>query len=149
MTNATKSQGPQKLSVQEIQNLREQTREYEEVLNNVDGLSTGLQNSGSISRLVNKNRSILQRDEGLIAKGRSKDVLAREIKQIEETIAEHRPTRSMMEAKPGTSEFEKAVRMNLEFTRKYSPLMVRLKDLKRRLEPDDPSAGNLERIRKA
>lgn len=148
MTNAMKPQAPKKMSVQEIENLQSQTKEYEEVLNNVDGLSTGLQNSASIKRLVNRNKMLLARDEELIAKGRQKDAIVKRIKEIEAIVAPFRPSRIMMEAKPGTSDFDKAVKMGVELSKKYSHLMTELKSLKRRLEPGDPSAGNLERIRR-
>jgi predicted RNase H-like nuclease (RuvC/YqgF family) len=136
-----------KLSVEERQGIREQTQEFEAVLKNQDGLATGLQDRSSLVRAHRRNQFILQRDAALVAKGRKKDSIAREIKQLEEEIAKHRPTRTMMAAKPGTPEFDRAVKMNLEFQRKYTPMMFHLKDLKRRLEPDDPDADNLERIR--
>ncbi len=140
-------QDVQKMSVQEVANVREQTQDFEAVLKNVDGREGGLQDRGALVRKVNRNNFILQRDEALRAKGRSKDTVAKEIKQIEEAISKERPTRRMMETKPGTPEFSKAVQANLAFQKKFGKLMFRLKDLKRRLAPDDPNASNLEMIR--
>lgn len=136
-----------KLSVAEVQVIQEQTSELEAIVGNRDGLQTSLQDSGAVRRKLAKNKEILAKDEALRAKGRSKDAIAREMKQIEETIRRDRPSRAMMEARPGTPEFAKAVQANIAFQRKYGHLMIRLKDLKRRLDPDNPFAGNLESIR--
>ena len=137
----------QKMSVAEVSSIREQTQELEAVVLNRDDLSTTLQDPGALRQKLNKNKTILAKDEALIAKGKQKDRLANEVRQIEETIRRERPTRSMMEARPGTIEFMKAVQANRAFQQKYGHLMLRLKDLKRRLEPDNPNAGNLEFIR--
>lgn len=147
MSIAGPRQDVKKMSVNEIASVKEQTQDLEAVLRNVDGIDTGLQDRGALQRKVNRNKFIIQRDEAFIAKGRQKDAIAREIKQIEAMIVNERPTRRMMETKPGTPEFSKAVQANIAFQKKFGKFMFRLKDLKRRLEPHDPNASNLEMIR--
>ena len=147
MPASMKLQDFHKLSVSEVESYRDQTKELESVLNNDDGLETGLQDISGLRKKINQNKLILSRDEALIAKGREKDKIMNEINRLTELINKDRPTRSMMEAKPGTREFQKAVEMNIYFHKKHTQNMIRLKDLKRRLEPNDPNAGNLEFIR--
>lgn len=142
-----KQRGVNKLSVSELSTIEEQTRELEAVVGNQDDLRTSLQDPAALKRKLANNKAIIARDYALRAKGRQKDAIVREIRQIEGEIQKHRPTRRMMELRPGSVEFNKAVRANVEFHRKFGGMMNRLKDLKRRLEPDDPESGNLEHIR--
>lgn len=135
-----------KMSVSEIETLKEQTSDFEEIIHSDEG-QVESRDQSSIREQLRKNKLILQRDQELVARGSKKDAIIREIKQIEDQIARERPTRAMMSLRPGDDDFNKAVRLNVEFQKKFGPLMARLKDLKRRLEPDDPEAGNLERIR--
>lgn len=142
MTKA--KQEPMKMSIGERAAILEQTRDYETVLTHE---SRHLQDSGALRQRMVKNKAILARDEALIARGRQKDQITAELKTLLEKVNRMRPTRRMMEARPGTPEFEQAVRVNIEFQRVCTPMMLRIKSLKRRLEPDDPMSGNLERIR--
>lgn len=135
------------LSVSERSAIEEQNKELEAVLDNKDELKTSLQDPSSMRRKLNNNKSILASDLQGRAKGKQKDAIRSEIRRIEETINKLRPTRAMMEARPGTREFTEAVRVNVRFHRECGPLLAKLKDLKRRLEPDDPDSGNLELTR--
>lgn len=143
----TIKQTTSKMSVAEVESLKERTREIEAIARNEDGLETSLQDPGALNVTLNKNKERLAKDEDLIARGRQKDRMASEVKQIEEEIRRNRPSRQQMEARPGTREFNDAVRLNLAFQKKYTLMMLRLKDLRRRLEPQDPNAGYLEDIR--
>lgn len=144
MSMTKTKQEPMKLSIGERAAIIEQTRDYETVLKNE---SRHLQDSAALRQRMAKNKAILAKDETLIARGRQKDKIAAEIKMLVEKVNRMRPTRRMIDARPGTQEFDQAVRINVEFQRVYTPMMLRIKSLKRRLEPDDPMSGNLERIR--
>lgn len=139
--------GPSKMSVAEVNAIKEQIRGWEPVAANQDGVQRAPENPQAIQAMLNRNRAKLARDEALIAKGRQKDKIASEARRLEEEIVKNRPTQKMMEAKPGTTEFNRAVQANIAFQRQFKPAMMRLKDLKRRLEPDNPNAGNLENVR--
>jgi hypothetical protein len=141
---AAKKQEPMKLTVGERSGIIEQTRAYESVLRDEKDL---LQDSGSVQQKVAKNRAILEKDDALVARGKQKDRAVAEIKILLEKVNRMRPTRRMMESKPGTPEFEQAVRINMEFHRVCTPMMLRIKSLQMCLEPDDPMSGDLERIR--
>lgn len=137
-------QDVQKLSVDEANNIREQNSELEAILRNPERLATALQDPGAIRGKLARNKALLARDEKLRARGKEKDKIMAEIRQIKEVIARERPTRKQMALKPGSIEFNEAVRANVEFHKKHGRLMLRLKDLQRRLEPDDPHAGYVD-----
>ncbi len=138
-----------KMTVAERESLEQQVRESEDQLRNPDELAIGkeLEGSSRMKSSIKKKRLALQRDEALIPKGAAKDRIYKEIKEIEEEITEHMPSQNEMWRPLGTHESQKAVQKNIRFHALFDHKLKRLQDLKRRLEPDDPEAGNLERIR--
>jgi hypothetical protein len=139
----------EKMGVDEVTALAEQVQEQEEILDNVDQLGSDyLQDKDRLVQAVAKGKRILERDAQLVPQtGAQKDAVRKEIMRLQELIVKEMPTTTEMNYQLGTVESEQAVRKNRMFQQKWTPTLLRLKDLKRRLEPDDPLAGNLERIR--
>ena len=138
----------EKLSVAERQALKEQIAASEEQLDNPEGLSASGQNGvAEMKSDVMKKKLVLERDESLRAQGTEKDRLAARLKEIEARILPDMPSMSEMWAKPGSIEADRAVRKNMAFHAKHGELVREWQNLKKRLEPDDPWAQNLDSIR--
>lgn len=138
-----------KMTVPERESLEQQIRDSEEQLRNPDELALAkeLEGSSQMKSSIRKKKLALQRDQELIPKGVAKDKIYKEIQEIEREIKDHMPSHDEMWKPLGTYESQKAVQKNIRFHSLYDPKLRRLQDLKRRLEPEDPEAGNLERIR--
>lgn len=140
---------PEKLSPDEVAQISETLREQEEILENADGLgSEYIQDKNNLRKSVLKNRRILERDAALLPKtaGERKKI-EDEIRRLTEMIIKDMPTRREMNSALGTPEAERAIRRNRIFHAKHNNALLRLKHLKRCVDPDDPFAGDLERIR--
>lgn len=137
----------QKMAVEERESLREEVKEREEILRNVDELDHTITDRGRMESELRKKQEILDRDESLIARGREKDKIMREIKDIEERILKDRPTTNEMNLPLGTHESQKAVDKNIRFHRLHGTSLSRLQDLRKRLEPQDHRAHDLEYAR--
>lgn len=139
----------EKMGADEVEALAEKVKEQEEILENADNLGSDyLQDKDKLRQSINKSKRILERDAQLIPQtGAQKDAIRKEIMRLEEMIVKEMPSVREMNYPLGSVESEQAVRKNRSFQNKWTPTLLRLKDLKRRLDPDDPLAGNLERIR--
>ena len=139
----------EKMGADEVAALAEQVKEQEEILDNADNLGSDyLQDKDNLRRNINRSKRILERDAQLVpATPEQRDAIRKEIKRLEELVVKEMPTVNEMNSQLGTREADMAVRKNLYFTKKHNGTLLRLKDLKRRLDPDDPYAGDLERIR--
>ena len=142
-------QPPQKLSVDERAGLAEQVRERKAMLENEDGLSSEfIQDKGNLASVIRKDEERLEKDETLVPKsGVARDRIMKEIKELTEKVQRDMPTANEMDAKLGTRESDLAVKKNIYFHKKWGSTLIRIKDLKRRLDPDDPRADDLEQIR--
>lgn len=104
--------------------------------------------SSIVQKNLNRTEEMLARDEALIAKGRDKDKLQREAKALEEELRQNMISHN--EAWPtrmGTIEAERAIQKQMRFETQYGEKARRWQNIQRRLEPNDPDAGNLDRIR--
>lgn len=144
----------EKMGADEVEALAEQVKAQEAIINDIpledheEGASHLLQDTASLERSVKRGRRILERDAMLVpTTPLQKDAIRNEIKRLIELVVIDMPTVKEMNYPLGSEESERAVRKNLAFQNKWTPTMLRIKDLQRRLEPDDPLAGNLERIR--
>lgn len=143
----------EKMGVEEVTALTEKVKEQEEIINDLPaddeiGASHVLQDKDRLKQSISRGKKILERDAQLVPQtAGQKDAIRKEIIRLEELVVKEMPTQHEMNYQLGTVESEQAVRKNRAFQDKWTPTMLRLKDLKRRLEPDDPLAGNLERIR--
>lgn len=136
-----------KMSTDEVAGLKQEVEEREEILKNVDGLGTELQDKSRMAEDVRRKKMIIQRDEDMAARGKDKDRIAREIRDLEEQVVSERPTTEEMNYPLGSRESQRAVEKNIAFHKKHGATMVKIQDLRRRLEPEDPMAGNLEHVR--
>ncbi len=95
-----------------------------------------------------KTESILNKDEELAVRGRQKDVLNRESKELEAKLKANMPTKNeMWPVRMGTPEAEAAVQKQMRFETKFGDDARRWQECQRRLQPDNPFAGSLDRIR--
>lgn len=143
----------EKMGADEVQALKEKLQEQEAMLNDAAdedtiGASQYLQDVGALRQAVARNKKILERDKMLVpTSGAQRDAIVKEIECLQEIVLNEMPTKTEMNLPLGSEESDKAVQKNKAFQSKYIGVLLRLKDLKRRLDPDDPYAGNLERIR--
>jgi hypothetical protein len=138
-----------KMSEDDRKALQEQIAEDELILKNPDGLAAADAMTGNreMKDSIRRKKEALGRDEDLIAKGEEKDRIHARIKEIETLIKPHMPTKNEMWKRMGTDESNDAVKKNMYFQSKFAREINELISLKRRLEPQDPLAGSLERIR--
>lgn len=102
-----------------------------------------------VERDLAKTSKLLEQDEEAIARGREKDKIAREAKELEAELREAMPSHNdMWPTRLGTMESERAVQRQMAFESKYGEKARRWQNLQRRLEPEDPFASSLERIRR-
>lgn len=140
-----------KMSDDDRKALEDQIKEDELVLANPDKLAAaaGVQGNREMRESIRRKKDALGRDEELIAKGDEKDRIHARIKELEAKLREHMPNKNEMWRRLGTDDSNSAVQKNLYFHQKFSREIHELINLKRRLEPNDPLAGSLERIRPA
>lgn len=138
-----------KMSEEDRLALEEQIKEDELILANPDKIAAAevYGNNAGMKQSIAKKKAALARDEELIAKGPEKDRIHARIKELETKLKPNMPTRNEMWKRLGTEESTLAVRKNRYFHEKFASEIQELINLKRRLEPNDPMAGSLERIR--
>ena len=141
-----------KMDPTEIQGLRQEIAEKEAMLaeskNDMDvNRNHLLHDESKIRRDIARKKEYLAKDEDAIAKGRKKDSIAKEIRELEERIVSDRPTTDEMNVSLGTMESARAVRKNMEFHQKHGRTIERIQVLRKLLEPDDPSSNNMEYLR--
>jgi len=139
----------EKMGADEVAAIAEQVKDQEEILDNVDNLGSDyLQDKDGLRKQITRSKKILEKDAELVPQtAGQKDAIFKEIKRLEELVIKEMPTVNEMNAQLGSREADQAVRKNLNFQKKWNSVLLRLKDLKRRLDPEDPFAGDLERIR--
>ncbi len=137
-----------KMSEDDRKALEDQIKEDELILANPDKLAAAAAYDNSeMKSSIRRKKEILGRDEELIAKGPEKDRIYTRIKELEIKLRSHMPTKNEMWRRMGTDDSNDAVKKNMYFHRKFASEIHELASLKRRLEPNDPLAGSLERIR--
>lgn len=138
-----------KMSEEDRLALEEQIKDDELILANPDKLEAAevFGNNKEMKQSVARKKLALARDEELIAIGPEKDRVYARIKELETKLKPNMPTRNEMWQKLGTEGSAAAVRKNRYFHEKFASEIQELISLKRRLEPYDPMAGSLERIR--
>lgn len=139
----------QKMSEEDRLALEEQIKEDQLIIANVDKLASGesASNNRDMKESIRKKQEALGRDEELYAKGDEKDRIYKRIKELTLIIQKHMPTKNEMWARLGTDASTDAVKKNQYFHQRFAKEIHELVNLKRRLEPGDPEAGSLERIR--
>jgi hypothetical protein len=101
-----------------------------------------------LKRQIDHKKMIVQHDEDLRPKSdTARDRLAARAKEIEDLIIPKMPNKREMWPKTGSVEAQQAVRHNLKFQETYDKECREWQDIQNKLEPDDPNAQSLERIR--
>ena len=134
----------QKMNVADRMSLEQQIRDTEE--------NTGQLRSVGPSRemkdQLEHRKDILRHDDDLRAKAYAgRDQLNSRKKQLESVLKENMPTHNEMWSKSGTTESQRAIRHNMEFQSKFAKEIREYQQVMVSLEPDDPQAQSLERIR--
>lgn len=101
-----------------------------------------------VLRDLYKKKMLLAHDDELTFRGDSKDAATKELIELETDIKKEIPSKNEMWPKNDISAKSQAVRHNLHFQRPEMDAKVRRwQELKRRLEPENPFAQNLDTIR--
>lgn len=109
---------------------------------------SGEKDDPRVLRDLYKKKMLLAHDDELTFRGDSKDAALKEISELEADIKKEIPSKNEMWPKNDISAKSQAVRHNLHFQRPEMDAKVhRWQELKRRLEPDNPFAQNLDTIR--
>ena len=141
------------MSAGEIADLEAQKQELKATLNAMGGgyaegtSRRGMVDTAGIKREIEAIDQKIQSGQPKKVSGKAKDDIAKEAKALEEEIKEGMPTRAQMWARRG--EHPGIVRKQLQWEQKNAERIARWKQLKRRLEPGDPTASNVELLRKA
>lgn len=140
------------LSASEIQDLKQEKSEVESTLKALDGEGFG---KGTPAEMIDKGRlraeadrlgqAIVNGTPGRIS-GVAKDNLVKEMKGLEASISDGMPTRDEMR-KP--SDHPGIIRRNQEWEKRNRSNIERWKQGQRQLQPGDPTASNIERLRRA
>jgi hypothetical protein len=103
-----------------------------------------------------RKKMLLAHDDELTFQGNDKELAYHELKEIEKVIVPEMPTKNEMWPKNDISLKAQALRHQQAFEKKFNDpnsgsetggLVLRWQELKRRLEPDNPHAQNLDNIR--
>lgn len=140
-----------KLHPDDRSSIQEQADAIKDQIRSIDSRETQIGETldrGLLDRQLRKKEEILDRDERLRPKtAAEKDKMMRRAKELEAQIRKEMPSYNEMWRKPGTVEMEHAIRKHQAFEAKQGQAVREWKDIQNRLEPDDPSAGNIERLR--
>lgn len=137
----------EKLGESERRSLADQIRAREEEILAKKDLSPDADVS-DMKREIDHKKMILQRDDDLTPKSDTqRDRLMARAKEIESVIISKMPTKREMWPKTGSVEASQAVRHNLKFQEDYDGVCKEWQDIQKKLEPEDPNAPSLERIR--
>lgn len=134
----------QKLTVSDRTSLEDQIRQTEE--------NTGQLNSvprdSSLGKQLEHRKDLLRHDDDLRAKAHeNRDRLNMRKKQLEKVLVDNMPSKEEMWRRSGTSESQQAIRHNIEFQKKFALEVREYQQVMVQLDPDDPEAQSLERIR--
>lgn len=97
---------------------------------------------------LNKKKNVLVQDESMVAKGNKKDVMAKRAKVLEGQFMKDMPSYAQMwPSKHWGPDHERHVRQQMNFDKNHGDKVREWKDIQRCLDPDNPEAGSIERIR--
>lgn len=136
-----------KLSVPEREALEEQNRHREEQLRDKGSVHM-IQDRGGMAQAFEKTKEMLDADADLEARGKEKDRLSQRVREDAEWLQKNVPPQWLQKARPGTPEYIKAVmegqkcNENPEVMRRFESYQ----DGKRRLEPENISAGTIAEV---
>jgi len=145
----------QVLSESELKTLREERKEVQDTLNTVDG-ARGQEKYGEGTPAGNVDRAALNRQDKkleqaikdgspTVLRGGQKDKAVSEAGELESHITDGMPTRDEMQRPlhhPG------AVQKHMNWEKRNLHNILRWKQLKRQLNPGDPTTSSVENLRK-
>ena len=135
------------LTVATRKHLEERIRESEGLLKSAKEGTYKKQSqidTDQISRNIKKDKATLEKNAPVkFSGGAEKDKEYRRAKELEEKIKQGMPTDSEMRmSPPGT------ISKHLAWNRENKERIAEYKGIQRRLEPDNPNAANIERLRR-
>lgn len=133
----------QKLAVSDRLSLEQQIKDTEE---NSGHSSTSMPTEMRVQ--LEHRKDLLRHDDDVRSRAHEdRDKLNVRKKQLEKVLADNMPSKEEMWRKTGTSESQQAIRHNIEFQKRFASETKEYQQVMARLEPDDPDAQSLERIR--
>ena len=140
------------LSKSEMSEILNQT---ERILGDIKGKSDFGEDYGTPVRNASTMRELKRRYDILNEKApktltaKEKDDLANRMEELEDIIKKDMPTQSEMWRRPGIDgmDSDRAVRKNMHWEKTTGKAVGEWKSIARTLDPDDPSASNVERLR--
>ncbi len=137
------------LSVSELSDLKQEKKELESTLTNLQEYGAGTPaesiDKGKIQGDIRKLDSAIREGSPSHVSGQKKDELSRRNRELEEKIREGMPTSEQMRRPwkhPGT------IPQNVEWERRNKGLINEWRQNQRMLEPHDPNASSVERLRR-
>ena len=144
---------PGKMSVDERRSLEDRHQALEMQLKGgqeegrIEVIAGSVQDKAYLEREFQRTGEILDRDESRAAKGKEKDRLESHRKEIAEKLQGLVPPIWLQKAKSGTPDYQKAVAAGERANRSdVGKLYDSYKDTSRRLDPDNPYAGNISEV---
>jgi len=137
------------LSAAEKRALKDEQSEMEHAIREAEsGVGAGTKRNVDVDYLRKKAAQIgaaVERGTPKNLEGSVKDKMARESKELSEQIREGMPSMDEMrrpEKHPG------AIEKHMHWEKRNYDKIMRLKQINRQLNPDDPTSGNIERLRR-
>ena len=132
----------------ELDDIRGMKQEAEATLKHVETHNVGgageAIDKGRIRQEIARYDAIINAGSPKVARGLSKDRMVAEAKELEAAMQKNMPSRFEMdhpERNPG------AVQKHLKWEKRNMANIPRYKEIMRTLEPDDPTATNIDRLR--
>lgn len=148
--------GTRKMSVQERESIAEQAKERDSELraSGANGASPGglytiapQADRETIRREAERMNVKIQADDELTARGKQKDRMESERRELKDKLKGLIPPRHLQNARPGSSEYAKAVRAGERaLGQDVTKMFERYQDLSRSLDPHNPAAGLVSEI---
>lgn len=138
----------EKLSVAERRSVEETLGHDKDQIDHKDDLALSRSlDFGVMKKSALRAKTQLEKDEDAVARNAQKDRLWKRVKELKDIFMPAMPTQEEMNLPTGTLAFQRAVEKNMRFEREFASAVHEYKHAMRRLEPEDPNAGNIERIR--
>jgi hypothetical protein len=136
------------MTTAELDDIRGMKQEAEATLKHVETHNVSgageMVDKGKLKAEIAKYDAIIHEGSPKQVRGMSKDRMIAEAKQLEESMQKNMPSRFEMdhpERNPG------AVQKHLKWEKRNAVNIPRYKEIMRTLEPDDPTATNIDRLR--
>ena len=139
------------MSPSELQGLVQEKNDTNSILRTVEGgagagtRASEMLDKGALKRSVNKYDALIEKHSPKQLRGKSKDAVAKRAKELGEFIKAGMPTHDEMhdlQRHPGTPY------KNMKWEKEKAEAIQEWKQCQRRLEPGDPTASTVERLRR-